>query len=99
RNDDQRVTEADISELEGVPVEAGVERVGHVHALGRGGGDDVVLEIDAIGEQAVRADEVGGAEAAGCRLGVGVDGACPGGLAGGAPSPRAWGWSRPGRRG
>src|SRR5205085_356387 len=44
-----------------------------VHALRRRGGRRVVLEIDAIGEQAVGGDEVRGAEARARSLGVGVD--------------------------
>src|SRR5262249_21233831 len=74
RDGDEGIAEADLRELEGVPVERGGELVEHIDTLGRGGGGGVVLEVDAVGEQAAAADEVGRAEAAGSELLVGVVG-------------------------
>ena len=70
---DRVVAEAEAGPLEGGPVEVGVELVGDVHALGRGGGGGGVLEVDVVGEGIGWADEILRAVAGGAELVVGVD--------------------------
>ena len=72
RDGDDVVAEADLGELQGAPVDVGIERVGHHHALGRGRGRGVVLEIDAVGQHGVTRDESLGPVAGRAGLGVRV---------------------------
>ena len=51
RDREDRVAEADAGELEGGPVQIGVELVGDGDVLGRGGGRGGVLEVDLVGEE------------------------------------------------
>ncbi len=51
RHVDRDIAEAEASELEGVPVEAGVELLGNDHLLRRRRGRSLVLEIDRVVER------------------------------------------------
>ena len=50
RDRKDRVAPADAGELEGAPVQIGVELVGDRDGLGGGGGGGGVLEVDLVGE-------------------------------------------------
>jgi hypothetical protein len=59
------VAKAEVPQLQGRPVEVGVELLGHHHVLGWGRGLGVVLEVDDVGEQPFRLEELVRPEAAG----------------------------------
>ena len=72
RDDDVRVAEADTGQLERAPVEVRIERVGDHDPLRGGRGRRGVLEVDLVGEERARGDEVGWAVAGGAGEGVGI---------------------------
>ena len=75
RDRQDRVAPADAGELEGAPVQVGVELVGDRDGLGRGGGRGGVLEVDLVGEDSSSVgNEVGGTVAGGADHGVRVGG-------------------------
>ena len=57
RDLDGQAAEAEAVELEGAPVEVGVELLGDLDDEGRGGGGRDVLEVDDVGQRGRRRDE------------------------------------------
>jgi len=74
RHTDDGVAEGYLAQLEGGPVEVGIELVGNGHPLCRCCGSGVVLKVDAVGQGGVVTDIVVSAIAAGASQGVGVFG-------------------------
>ncbi len=59
RHDDLDVAEAEIAELEGAPVEVGIEGFGDLDDLGGGRGAGLVLKLDRVGIRLVGGHETG----------------------------------------
>src|SRR5262249_46928299 len=57
-----QVAEAEVAELEGAPVQVGVELLADDDNLGRGSGIGLVLELDGVGQRLLRGEEASGAD-------------------------------------
>src|SRR5438309_468188 len=81
------IAEADLGQLERAPIEVGAELVGDDHLLRRRGGLRIVLEVDAVGQDAVTADETDRPKTSRARLPIRVQAPHRGGGATSAGTP------------